>query len=352
MGLATNFGRLQKEKLNAHQNSQTLYKPSIPKLGSLLLLFLLKFKSKMADNNCLANLETLSSVASSILNNSDRNCFISDNDSLEESGFEDHVNSSSTNCSLLSSPMTRTKDEFSIIDHKPIASKESLEIANSLLQLKTNNKMNTEIFCRQNQIPKKNFRSKNTNLLKNKRVFSQERGTLVWTTPFKSRPQQGRPCSSSLRAYFCLHETLEDFYCYFNSISEFRYYSDCERQVQTFSSKDKPKDVVTKLLEFNDVKTSFDILSELKDIFGVDGLKTIKVWRDLNSVGKFEAIEIPSYCGIEWIKQNVCHPRYKANTKIHLIKTNRNTSKYIYNSEGSYQEDIENLVNVSLKVIV
>ena len=290
--------------------------------------------------NYLANLETLSNVASIISSPFYSNDHISND---LESDLEANKSTSSTTCSLLSSPLINDQYGDYIKDNKLDMSKESLKIASSLLQLKSNSR-NTD-----GKSLRKSHRSQ-LFLKDNKDLFEGGRRVGL-VSPFKKRSKQGRPLASSLKAYFCLHETLEDFCCHFYNIREFQYSSKWEGQVHTFVSGDKLKNVPINLVEFESSASSVDIFSKLERVFGVEDLKLIKVCKEFNSITRFEVLDRPSRCNTELIKQNVCNPRYKANVKVHLV-TNKNTIKYIYTSKDRYQEEIENSHNVSLKFIV
>lgn len=299
--------------------------------------------------NYLDNLETLSNVASDMTSPFYDNSHMSDD---LESDCEAHKSTSSTTCSLLSSPLISDKCAECIGDEKLVISKDSLEIASSLLQLKSNSR-NTNMKNFGGRFQSQKFlQSKSQHLLKDWKDPFVESRTVGLVSPFKKRNNQGRPCASSLKVYFCLHETLEDFYCHFYNTCEFQYCSEFEGPVETFVSGNKAKKVTSNLVEFDSSASSLDIFSKLEHIFGVEDLNFIKVWREFNSITRFEVLERPSYCSTEWIKQNVCSPRYKANMKVHLVKKSKNTIKSIYASKDRYREEIENLAKAPLKIIV
>lgn len=302
----------------------------------------------MSCNSYLSNLNTLSQVAASIQTDMG-----SDNDH-----FEDIFAATSQdikNPSLLSSPISSPLENEECFPEKNtrlINSDESLELVNSLLCLKHRSySYGPGLDCKSISVP----RSLNGDkcVLKAAKLLNK----LKKSKPrlhIKRRQGQGRPYTNSLKARFYMHDSIEELYCYLNNILAFRFHEPFSIKLKDYlSTRMSPRLPHFKMIFFNNPPPTTDLYDKLCEAFKIANFEFVRINRNIE--GKVINIETvrktDSIITAEWIKQNVCRPRYKSNMKIYLIRSNQPMKECIYKDKKVFELDIENVYDSVVKII-
>lgn len=304
----------------------------------------------MSSISYLSNLNTLSQVAATIQTEMG-----SDNES------EDIFAATSQdikNTSYLSSPISSPLESEECFGEKNVRfinSGESLELVNSLLCLKrrrysygpgeTYKNVSVPRSLQEDKCLIKGSKlQNNTNLKKHKfRNFQ-----------IKKRQGQGRPYTNTLKARFYIHDSIEELYCYLNNIPSFRFHeSSSSKQKVYHSTKSSPRHPHFKTICFNNLPPTTDLFDKLCEAFKIEEFKFVRINRNVD--GKIINVETvrktDSTITAEWIKQNVCRPRYKSNMKISLIRSNQPMKECIYKDKNAFELDIENVYNSVVKIV-
>lgn len=305
----------------------------------------------MSSKSYLSNLNTLSQVAATIQTDMG-----SDNDH-----FEDIFAATSQdikNPSLLSSPISsplENEESFTEKNTRLINSDESLELVNSLLCLKHKSySYGPALDCKKVSVP----RSLNGDkcLRKAAKLLSKTRSLKKCKPRFqiKRRQGQGRPYTNSLKARFYMHDSIEELYCYLNNILAFTFHEPSSFKLKEYlCTRISPRLPHFKMIFFNNLPPTTDLYEKLCEAFKIANFKFVKINRNIE--GKVINIETvrntDSIITAEWIKQNVCRPRYKSNMKIHLIRSNLPMKECIYKDKKVFELDIENVYNSVVKII-
>lgn len=144
---------------------------------------------------------------------------------------------------------------------------------------------------------------------------------------------KGRPFSFSLNARFYIHSSINDLCCHLKNKLSFTYKVENSTHHHEIS-----KNVVRnhKNIIFNLPKSS-NIYAKLCDAFKIKKFKFVKVVRDVHGrLMKIESVTPPSdqLVNSNWIKSNICYPRYKSNMKMHLVISDYSNEESIYFNES------------------
>lgn len=203
-------------------------------------------------------------------------------------------------------------------------------------------------------------------------------------TPCPYRPNEltsvGRSFSKEFKAEFCLHRDFTSMCSHvagsgmsilvtfrMDSVSQFPSICDssfkgfstfltandipwCHTTVESaFSPVTAKKVQISKNSSIQYLLNKPDIYNEVKSAFNVDSLTFVRAIRDYKGkLIKMETVSYPEqwacdsdkFSSIDWIKADVCKPRYKSNMKIHLVAESLEKQIVFYRDIHMFHKDI------------
>lgn len=305
----------------------------------------------MSPNSEFSNLNILSQVAVTLKTESSD---IDYSDDVFTVGSQDIKDSSPLISSPISSPCV---DEtcFKSDDSRLVQSGESLELVNSLLSLKQQSR--SYIYgpipdIQNHSVPR--YLDDSSTLSTGAKITKRKHSPKTGSQKIEKRHGQGRPFTNSINARFYLQESIEDLYCSLNNILEFRFADPTSGLLQIYRLA-KPRQPGSQFqnMHFNNSPSTANLFEKLCAAFEISCFKFVRIVRNIDGkIVKIETVDHPTDpITPEWIKQNVCKPRYKSNMKIHLVRSNQPTRECIYKDMKMYEDDIENIYNCQVKIV-
>lgn len=303
----------------------------------------------------LFNLNTLSQVAATLQTE-----MSSDNDNSVGTftlSSQDFKGRSPLTSSPISSP-SENEDCFSENNSRLVDSDESLELVNNLLYLKQRSRSygyGPALNIKKSSVPRSLNREndvlKETKLVN--KTYSRKKGNVLYSIP-KKRQTQGRPYTNSINARFYMQDSIDELYCYLNNVDSFAFSESLSSKLKLYQCKRTDlRQPQFKKIHFDNSPPTTDLFVKLCETFEVAKFKFVKIIRNIDGkLVKIETVDqIDSIVTAEWIKQNVCRPRYKSNMKIQLIRFNQPTNECIYKDKRLFELDIENVYNCLVKIV-
>ncbi|ODQ78485.1 hypothetical protein BABINDRAFT_162695 [Babjeviella inositovora NRRL Y-12698] len=195
---------------------------------------------------------------------------------------------------------------------------------------------------------------------------------------------QGRPYTDRLCARFVKHDDMASLYCFLSRKAQFSFsYQGATRQPkQVISYQYRPHTEISKQVIFEknmDGSPSEDIYNKLKCIFGVEDFTFVQTIRDasgklvmLKAVSpeaahvnllaeidsrnpkrrKTTSVLLDGKCSVEWVKRNICYPRYKSKMKIHLLRGSftDGSNQVLYCSAPQFKLDLERFESLQKRI--
>ncbi|AMD20768.1 HDR025Wp [Eremothecium sinecaudum] len=177
-------------------------------------------------------------------------------------------------------------------------------------------------------------------------AFASPRSNTPSPSSVARRPQ-GRPITQKLVGMFTIYDCKEDLI-----LDLVR--TECLQLLRGPSAPIVKRPNVSCLQKIIDLKEP-TIYDQLKIQFQTDDtLQFIKLIRDHK--GKLLRLEtVPcneSQINIDFIKRNVCYPRYKSNMKFYLIRSDSLQNKFIYyHNRGTFERE-KHLIDLNIEVWV
>jgi len=305
----------------------------------------------MSSSSYLSNLNTLSQVAATIQTEMGSDNEIDDIFAVRS---QDIKTTSYLN-SPISSPL-ENEECFAEKNLRLINSGESLELVNSLLCLKRRSysygpgqdykSVSIPRSSQGDRIATKVSKPQNRKASSNKCEFRNFQ--------IKKRQGQGRPYTNTLKARFYMHDSIEELYCYLNNILSFKFHEPSLSKPNFYhSKKSSPRLPYFKTICFNNPPLTTDLFEKLCEVFKIENFKFVRINRNVE--GKVFNVETVLHTDdiitAEWIKQNVCRPRYKSNMKISLIRSNEPMKECIYKDKKAFKLNMENVYNSLVKIV-